>query len=57
MNENKQIFQYAIEQANEKLLNEEEFQLEGQVAEIEYGNEVTVSRGLCGLLEVCYNFP
>lgn len=53
MNENKQIFQYAIEQANEKLLNEEEFQLEGQVAEIEYGNEVTVSRGLCGLLEVC----
>lgn len=52
IDENKQIFEYAIEQANEKLLKEEGFQLEGEVAEIVYGNEVTISRGLCGLLEV-----
>lgn len=52
VNENKQIFQYAIEKANEQLLSGEEFQLEGQVADIVYGNEISVSRGLCGLLEV-----
>lgn len=52
VNENKQIFQFAIEQANEKLLTEEEFRLEGEVIEIGYGNEITISRGLCGLLEV-----
>lgn len=46
------MFQYAIEQANEKLLKEEEFKLEGEVAEIVYGNEFTISQGLCGLLEV-----
>lgn len=53
VNENKQIFQYAIEKVNENLLSGEEFQLEGQVADIVYGNEITVSRGLCSLLEVC----
>lgn len=52
VNENKQFFQFAIEQANEKLLKDEEFQLEGQVADITFGNEVSVSRALCGLLEV-----
>lgn len=52
VDENKQIFEYAIEQANEKLLNEEAFRLEGEVAEIAYGNEITISRGLCGMLEV-----
>lgn len=52
VNENKQIFQFAIEHANEKLLKEEEFRLEGEDVEISYGNEVTISRGLCGLVEV-----
>lgn len=52
VDENKQIFDYAIEQANEKLLNEESFRLEAEVAEIVYGNEITISRGLCGMLEV-----
>lgn len=52
VDENKQIFEYAIEQANEKLLNGEAFRLEGEVAEIVYGNEITISRGLCGMLEV-----
>lgn len=53
VNENKQIFQYAIEKVNENLLSGEEFQLEGQVADVVYGNEITVSRALCSLLEVC----
>lgn len=52
MDTNKQTFQYAIEKANENLLSEEKFKLEGHVADIVYGNEVTTSRGLCGLLEV-----
>lgn len=52
VDENKQIFQYAIERVNEKLLAEEQFRLEGEVAEIEYGNELNISRSLCGLLEV-----
>lgn len=52
VNENKQILQYAIDKANENLLSGEEFQLEGQVADVVYGNEITVSRGLCSLLEV-----
>lgn len=56
VNENKQIFQYAIEKVNENLLSGEEFQLEGQVADVVYGNEITVSRGLCSLLEVCLLF-
>ncbi|XP_055300709.1 glutamate receptor ionotropic, kainate 2-like isoform X1 [Sitodiplosis mosellana] len=51
VDENKQIFEYAIEQVNEKLLKDEEFKLEGEVAEIVYGNEITISQGLCGLLE------
>lgn len=52
VDENKQFFQYAIEQANEKLLKEEAFQLVGEVADITYGNEVSASRAICGLLEV-----
>lgn len=51
VDENKRIFQYAIERVNENLLAEDNFKLEGQVAEIVYGNEITISRGLCGLLE------
>ncbi|XP_031634001.1 glutamate receptor ionotropic, kainate 2-like isoform X2 [Contarinia nasturtii] len=50
-NENKQMFLYAIERANENLLNTEEFRLEGELAEIVYGNEITISRGVCALLE------
>lgn len=52
VDENKQIFQYAIEKANEKLLAEEEFRLEGEVAEIDFGNELNISRSLCGMFEV-----
>lgn len=48
------MFQFAIEKANENLLNEEKFRLEGEVVDISYGNEITVSHSLCGLLEVLY---
>lgn len=54
VNENKQMFQFAIEQVNEKFLNEEEFRLEGEVVDISYGNEITISHSLCSLLEVLF---
>lgn len=50
--EDKRMFAYAIERVNENLLNADEFRLEAELGEIEYGNEVTVSRGVCELLEV-----
>lgn len=50
--ENTKMFQYAIEKANEKLLADEEFQLEGEVIEIDFGNEFNTSHSICGLLEV-----
>lgn len=56
VNENKQIFQYAIERVNEQLLAEEEFRLEGELAEIAFGDEYNISRSLCGLLEVLFMF-
>lgn len=46
------MFQYAIEMANEKLLAEEKFRLEGEAIEIDFGNELNISRSLCALLEV-----
>lgn len=52
VDENKQILQYAIEKANEKLLAEEDFRLEAEVTEIEFGNEFNISRSICGILEV-----
>lgn len=52
VDENKQILQYAIEKANENLLAEEDFRLEAEVAEIEFGNEFNISRSICGILEV-----
>lgn len=52
VNENKQILQFAIEQVNEQLLAEEEFRLAGEVAEVVLGDDLSISRGLCGLLEV-----
>lgn len=52
VDENKQIFQYAIEMANEKLLADEQFRLEAEVAEIDLGNELNISRSICGILEV-----
>lgn len=53
VDENQQMFQYAIEMANEKLLAEENFRLEGEAIAIDLGNELNVSQSLCGLLEVC----
>lgn len=53
VDENQQMFQYAIEKANEKLLAEENFRLEGEAVAIDFGNELNVSQSLCGLLEVC----
>lgn len=53
MDENQQMFQYAIEMANEKLLAEESFRLEGEAVAIDFGNELNISQSLCGLLEVC----
>lgn len=54
VDENKRMFQYAIEQVNEQLLAEEEFRLEGAVSDIMPGDDYNVSRALCGLLEVSY---
>lgn len=54
VDQNKQMFQFAIEKANENLLNEEKFRLEGDVVDISYGDEFSVSRSLCGLLEVSF---
>lgn len=56
VDENKQIFQYAIEKANEKLLAKEDFRLEAEIAEIEFGNEFNISRSICGILEVSTRF-
>lgn len=50
---NQQMFEYAIEMANEKLLAEEKFRLSGEVVTIDYGNELNISLSLCGLFEVC----
>lgn len=53
VNENKQMLSYAIEHANEKLLSEDEFKLASEVVEIMFGNEIDITRSICGLLEVC----
>lgn len=52
VDENKQIFEYAIKMANEKLLADETFRLEAEVTEIDFGNELNISRSICGILEV-----
>lgn len=56
VDQNKRIFQYAIEKANENLLSKEEFILEGEVATIVRGNDFSTSRELCALLEVKLTF-
>lgn len=38
--------------ANEEILNEEDFQLEEEISEAVYGNEIVTSKNLCTLLEV-----
>lgn len=53
VDENQQIFQYAIEMANEKLLANEGFHLNGESVVIDFGNELNISQSLCGLFEVC----
>lgn len=53
VDENQQMFQYAIEMANEKLLAAENFRLEGEAIAIDFGNELNISQSLCGLFEVC----
>lgn len=52
VDENQQMFQYAIERTNEKLLVGETFRLEGEAVAIDFGNEMNISRCLCELLEV-----
>lgn len=49
------MFQYAIDMANEKLLADENFRLEGEAIAIDFGNELNISHCLCGLLEVSGN--
>lgn len=53
VDENTQMFEYAIEMANEKLLAEEKFRLSGEAVTIDFGNELNISQSLCGLFEVC----
>lgn len=52
VDENTQMFEYAIEMANEKLLAAEKFRLSGEAVAIEFGNELNISHSLCGLFEV-----
>lgn len=53
VDENQQMFQYAIEMANEKLLADQDFRLNGEAVAIDFGNELNISQSLCGLFEVC----
>lgn len=53
---NRKMFDFAIEIANKKILDEEEFQLKGLVKEITFGNDFDASRNTCKLLKVnCCN--
>lgn len=56
VDENQQMFQYAIEMANEKLLAGEKFRLNGEAVTIDFGNELNTSQSLCGLFEVCCEY-
>lgn len=50
--ENKNIFNFAIQTANKEILQDEEFQLKGIVKEIKYGNDLEASKSACKLLRV-----
>lgn len=51
---NKKMFDFAIETANKKMLENEEFQLKGVVKEIAFGNDFDASKNACKLLKVCH---
>lgn len=51
--ENKKMFDYAIETANNDILAEDDFKLKGLVKEVPFGNEFQVAQNACQLLKVC----
>lgn len=53
IDEAKKVIEYAIDKANKEHLNEEEFTLTSEIAEIPYGNEYQASVSVCNLLQVC----
>lgn len=53
-NESSRMLQYAVDEANEKILPETGMKLGIEIETISYGQEYTVSKRACSLLEVIF---
>lgn len=51
-NESSQILQYAVDEANDKILQASGMKLDVEFGAIKYGREYAVSKRVCNLMEV-----
>lgn len=54
-NETSRMLQYAVDEANEKILYSSGMNLAVEIEKISYGREYAVSKRVCNLLEVIKN--
>lgn len=54
--ESYQMLQYAVDEANDKLLKRSNLRLSIEIQSTEYGREFTVSKRVCDLLQVIKAF-